>query len=68
MSWESVREPENMRKALLLVQNTARQATAPEEVLEWINDVRECFDEVMEALKEGAAREFHYGEKRTNSC
>ena len=56
MSWESVREPQNMHRALLLVQNTAGQAGAPTEVLEWIDDVRECFDEVMEALKEGDAK------------
>jgi len=56
MSWESVREPENMRKALLLVHNIAVQAKAPAEVLEWIEAVREDFDEVMEAIKEGEAR------------
>jgi len=56
MSWESVREPESMRKALLLVQNTARQSRAPQEILEWIDEVRGCFDEVMDALKEGEAR------------
>lgn len=56
MSWESVREPQNMRKALLLVQNTALQADIPEEILEWIETVREDFDEVMDAIKEGKAR------------
>ncbi len=56
MSWENVREPDNMRKALLLVQNTACQTGAPQEILEWIDEVRGCFDEVMEALKEGEAR------------
>lgn len=56
MSWESVREPDNMRKALLLVQNIARQAQAPEEILEWIGHVRGCFDEVMEALIQGETR------------
>jgi hypothetical protein len=56
MSWDNVREPDNMRKALLLVQNTARQAGASQEILEWIDEVRGCFDEVMDALKEGEAR------------
>jgi hypothetical protein len=56
MSWESVREPEGMRKALLLVQNTAVQAKAPTEVLECVEAVREAFDDVMEAIKEGEAR------------
>jgi len=56
MSWESVREPQNMHKALLLVQNIARQAEVPEEILEWIEMVRGNFDEVLEAIKEGKAR------------
>jgi hypothetical protein len=47
MSWESVREPEKMRKALLLVHNIAVQAKAPGEVLEWIKMVREDLDEVI---------------------
>lgn len=34
MSWESVREPQNMHKALLLAQNIALQADAPEEIME----------------------------------
>jgi hypothetical protein len=56
MSWENVREPGNMRKALLLVQNTARQAGAPQEILEWIDEIRGCIDDVMDALKEDEAR------------
>jgi hypothetical protein len=56
MSWESVREPDNMSKALLPVQNIARQAGAPEEVLQWIDRVGASFEEVMEAIRSGNAR------------
>ena len=56
MSWESVREPEAMRKALLLVHNIAAQGGVPAEVLEGIEMVRGNFDELMDAFKEGEAR------------
>lgn len=56
MSWESVRAPENMRKALLLIKNIAVQNAAPAEVLEWIEMVWESFEELMEAIQKGEAR------------
>ncbi len=53
MSWESVRNLEHMGKLLLVIQNIAMQAEAPEAVIEWVRMVRESYEEVMEALKEG---------------
>ncbi|MBW1717255.1 MAG: hypothetical protein JRJ77_15770 [Deltaproteobacteria bacterium] len=53
MSWESVRNLEHMRKTLLVIQNIAAQAKAPEDVIEWIEIVREDLDEVFAAIAEG---------------
>jgi len=56
MSWESVRNSNSMIRTFILVQNIASQANAPEEVLEWIDDVRECLDEAVAAIAEGRAK------------
>ncbi len=53
MSWESVRNLNNMRKTFILVQNIAIQANAPEEVIEWIDDVRESLDAAVTVISEG---------------
>jgi uncharacterized Zn finger protein len=53
MSWESVRNLDNMRKALLLVQNIAAQSTVPDEVAEWIRVVRKDLDKVLAAIAKG---------------
>ena len=53
MSWESVRNLEQMRKTLRLIQNIAAQAHIPDEVAEWIKIVKQNLDEVFVALKEG---------------
>lgn len=55
-SWECVREPEYMRKSLLLVRNIAAQAKVPAEVLEWIEMVEGNLSETMDAIKEGKAK------------
>jgi len=55
MSWESVRDLELMRKALTLVENIARQAKAPKDVIDNIEHVRESFQELLEAFEEGKA-------------
>ncbi|MDH3325089.1 MAG: hypothetical protein OEM38_00055 [Gammaproteobacteria bacterium] len=55
MSWESVRNLNKMKSTLLLIQNIAAQTESPEEVIEWINDVRESLDETFEAISEGRA-------------
>jgi len=56
MSWESVRDINTMSKTFLLVQNIAIQAHAPEEVIEWIDDVRESIDETVAAIAKGEAK------------
>ncbi len=56
MSWESVRDINIMSKTFLLVQNIAIQAHAPEEVIEWVDDVRESIDEAVAAIAQGEAK------------
>ena len=56
MSWESVRNLEQMRKTLLLIRNIAAQAELPEEVREGIGTVEENLDEVFRAIAEGEIR------------
>ncbi len=53
MSWESVRNLEQMRNTLLLIQNIAAQSEVPDEVREWIKIVKQDLDEVFAALEEG---------------
>ena len=53
MSWESVRNLSNMRKTFILVQNIAIQANAPEEVIEWVDDVRGSLDAAVAAIAKG---------------
>lgn len=53
MSWENVRNLDNMRKTLLLIRNVAVQSQTPEEVLEWIEIVRSELDEALTAIAEG---------------
>lgn len=55
MSWESVRDLEKMKKTLVLVTNIANQTQAPSDVMFWINDVHESFQEAVEAIAEGKA-------------
>ncbi len=55
MSWESVRNLNKMKAALLLVQNIASQTDCPTEVREWVDDVRVSFDETQTAIAEGRA-------------
>jgi hypothetical protein len=56
MSWESVRNLEQMRKALLLIQNIATQSSVPVEVSEGIGEVRENLEEVFAAIAQGEVR------------
>jgi hypothetical protein len=56
MSWESVRNLKLMKTTFILVQNIAVQANAPEEVIEWVDDVRESLDATFEAIAEGEAK------------
>ena len=53
MSWENVRNLDNMRKTLLLVHNLAARPDVPEEIKEWVKVVREDLDGVFISLEEG---------------
>jgi hypothetical protein len=53
MSWENVRNLENMSKTLLLIRNIAVQAKVPDEVLEWIETVGKELEGVLAAIAEG---------------
>ena len=52
MSWESVRNLDNMKESLLLVHNIAARPDVPEEIKEWVKVVREDLDEVLIVLEE----------------
>ena len=56
MSWESVRDLDRMRKALLLSRNIAAQGEAPEDVMFWIGEVSTNLDEAVAAIAEGDCR------------
>ena len=51
-----MRNLENMRKALLLIQNIAAQSSVPSEVSEGIEMVRENLEEVFAAIAQGEVR------------
>jgi len=53
MSWESVRNLKQMKVTLLIIQNIAMQAKAPEEVIECIAEVRQDLDCVFDEIAEG---------------
>ncbi|MCU7833824.1 MAG: hypothetical protein KZQ83_01125 [gamma proteobacterium symbiont of Taylorina sp.] len=53
MSWESVRNLKQMKGTLLIIQNIAVQAKAPEEVTELIEDVRQDLEIVFDEIAEG---------------
>jgi hypothetical protein len=56
MSWESVRNLNAMKSTFILIQNIAQQTETPEEVAEWIDDVRESLGAAFEAIAEGKAQ------------
>ncbi|MFH1118069.1 MAG: hypothetical protein V1792_29460 [Pseudomonadota bacterium] len=49
MSWESVRNPRQMERTLLLVRNLALTNGAPDEVMFWIEDVVETLKETLDS-------------------
>ena len=53
MSWECVRDLCAMSRTLLLIHNIALQAVVSKEIMEWIVEVRDILDEVVDALKTG---------------
>lgn len=48
MSWESVRDLDQMRKTLLIIQNIAAMNDTPEEVIENIEDIMDILKEIPE--------------------
>lgn len=56
MSWESIRDLNNMRKVLLVIQNISNQAGAPDEVSEWVELVANNLEEVFVAISKGEAQ------------
>ena len=55
MSWESVRNLQKMESTLLLIQNIAVQTESPEDVMEWLAEVRESYNDVLIAIADGSA-------------
>ncbi len=55
MSWESVRNLEKMKDTLVLIQNIANQTKAPEDVMFWITDVHDAYNEALKAIEKGQA-------------
>ena len=53
MSWENVRDLEQMKQIFILVQNIAIQSKAPDEVMEWVDAVRDDLAEVLAAIANG---------------
>ena len=53
MSWESVRNLDQMKATLLIIHNLATQAKAPEEIQELISEVRYDLEEVFVEISEG---------------
>ena len=48
MSWESVRDFNQMRNTLVLVQSIAQQTNVPDEIMVLIEDVREILYDVLD--------------------
>ncbi|MCW7551758.1 hypothetical protein NX722_03705 [Endozoicomonas gorgoniicola] len=45
-----------MKDTLLLIRNIANQTKAPDEVMYWLEDVQESFDQALKAIDEGQAK------------
>jgi hypothetical protein len=56
MSWESVRNLDSMKAALLLIHQIATQADIPADIVEWINTVWSHLEDVFAAIDEGEIR------------
>jgi hypothetical protein len=53
MSWECVRNLNDMKETFILVRNIAIQSNVPDEILENIEEVQSSLDEVFQAISEG---------------
>ena len=51
--WESVRNLEQMKQTLIVIQNIAAQSDTPDEIVECVDMVREDLKEVLTAISEG---------------
>lgn len=47
MSWESVRDLNQMQKSIVLITNIIQQNCLDESVIEWLEEVRNIFNRVM---------------------
>ncbi len=56
MSWESVRDLNKMKDAMILIQNIANTSKTPSKVTFWIEELRSQFDETLAAIKDGEAK------------
>ena len=56
MSWESVRNLKEMESTLLLIENIIKQTNSPDDVIEFVYDVRESLSETYEAIAENKAK------------
>jgi hypothetical protein len=55
MSWESVRNLNHMKDTFVLIQSIAQQIKVSDEIMEWIEDVRDTLYEVLDAIQNGKA-------------
>ena len=53
MSWECVRDLNQMNWLILLIGNIAKQSQAPKMIIDCIEQVRYHFQEVLDSIKEG---------------
>lgn len=55
MSWESVRNLEQMKKSITLLANIIQHEKANNELQECITDIREIFEDVLILIKNGTS-------------
>ena len=53
MSWECVRDIGSMKPLILLIENIAKEADAPNLIIEAIEDVRKAYEDVLTEISEG---------------
>lgn len=53
MSWESVNNLNHMGSIILLIHNIVVRSRAPEQIIEWLQQVQEDFDAVLEDIGNG---------------
>lgn len=56
MSWESIRDLDKMKEAMILIQNIAKTSETPSEVIFWIEELRSQFEETLAAIRDGEAK------------